>query len=191
MITLLLEFGFGSHDSFRPGTSLRSDFPAEIDIAVRCPVSSTNQTDSPFGRRVHEQGIRYLHPLDSFLAKDSLVIPVVDLIEDTMVHNECAAGGGLILSEPVVIHCPLGDSMKDCILKDHHLGVVETFLLFFLCQSKAAIAVMDIAVAYDDRVSEGIWMDSDGNNLIYTNWLSGEPNNDFNAEHTRKIPSIF
>lgn len=33
-----------------------------------------------------------------------------------------------------------------------------------------------------DRVSEGIWMDSDGNNLIYTNWLSGEPNNDFNAE---------
>lgn len=33
-----------------------------------------------------------------------------------------------------------------------------------------------------DRDSEGIWTDHEGNLLTYTNWQSGEPNNDFNVE---------
>lgn len=38
-----------------------------------------------------------------------------------------------------------------------------------------------------DRFSEGVWTDNNGNSLAFTNWLSGEPNNDFNAEQYAAI----
>ena len=82
--------------------------------------------------------------LNALLTDDSLVFAVIDFIKDTMIDSERSSCGGLVAAQTGVIDSPLCDSTEDSIVKDNHLGIIQSVFLFLLCQSKTTVVIMDI-----------------------------------------------